>query len=77
MELSKVQKMLIESLKQHGADKELIIIIMLMLQKSEDAMFKLGAWIANEKNPSPNDILVRAVEIEQNLPPELRTGDEQ
>lgn len=75
MALSVVQEMLTDSLKHRGADDSMIITIGLMFQKSEDAMIDLGAWIADMKNPSQTAILEKALEIEENLPPSLRTSN--
>ena len=70
MAISKVQEMLISSLKLRGAEKDMII--MLMLQHSEEAMIDLGYWIAKKGNSTTSEILLKVVEIHKALPKELQ-----
>ena len=72
MELSMTQEALWTILHSAGISEDSLIAVMLLLQKSEDAMIDLGLWIGQE-NPTEPEILNKAVEIHNNLPVELQT----
>lgn len=73
MELTKTEQALLAILCSQGVQEDSIIAIMLLLQKSEDAMIDLGLWIGQE-NPTEPEILSKAVEIHNDLPVELQTS---
>ena len=66
--------MLIALLKNTNVDENRIIGIALLLQKSEDAMIELGMYI-EQKKPTEEQILMKAVEIHDRLPKELQTAE--
>ena len=74
MELSEVEKTLIQLLKKSGADKTMIISINLLLHKSEDAMEKLILYIW-DNSPTLNQITEKSLELCENLPPEQQPDE--
>ena len=74
MELSEVEKTLIQLLKKSGADKTMIISINLLLHKSEDAMEKLILYIW-DNSPTLDQITEKALELCENLPPEQQPDE--
>lgn len=71
MALSQVQKIFVQQLKNLGADRNMVIGISLMLKKSEQSLIELILWI-EDNNPTLDEISEKALEICDNLPPELR-----
>ncbi len=74
MELSEVEKTLIQLLKKSGADKTMIISINLLLHKSEDAMEKLILYIW-DNSPTLDQITEKSLELCENLPPEQQPDE--
>ena len=62
MELTETQQTLIDGMKVSGAEKDMIITLMLLLQDNEEGMEELIYYIKDNR-PTPNEIGLKALEI--------------
>mgnify|MGYP003484806077 CR=1 FL=1 len=62
MELTKVQKHLLDGLQMFGVHLDQIIPMMIALKNDEDGMMELMDYMKNE-NPTAHEIIKQSVEI--------------